>query len=133
MGSYGIGITRILAAAVEQSHDEAGIVWRKAVAPFEVVVIVATRDDEASVDEAERVYAELLERGVDVAIDDRAETAGVKFADADLIGYPVQVVVGKRGVAAGTVDVKVRATGERTQARLAEAAQAAEQALAAAP
>jgi prolyl-tRNA synthetase len=132
MGSYGIGITRILAAAVEQCHDDAGIVWRRALAPFEVVVIIATRDDEASVAEAERIYGERVERGVDVVNDDRPETAGVKFADADLIGYPVQVVVGKRGVTAGTVDIKVRATGERTQAGLFEAAQAAEEALAAA-
>lgn len=133
MGSYGIGITRIMAAAVEQSHDDRGIVWPKVMAPFEVVVIVATRDDEASVAEADRVYGELRERGVDAAIDDRDETAGVKFADADLIGYPVQVVVGKRGVAAGTVDLKVRATGERSQAGLFEAAQAAQEALAGAP
>jgi prolyl-tRNA synthetase len=133
MGSYGIGITRIVAAAVEQSHDDAGMIWPKVMAPFEVVVIVATRDDEATVAEAERVYAELRERGVDAVIDDRDETAGVKFADADLIGYPVQVVVGKRGLAAGTVDLKVRATGERSQAGLFEAAQAAQEALAGAP
>jgi prolyl-tRNA synthetase len=133
MGSYGIGITRIMAASVEQSHDDAGMVWPKVMAPFEVVVIVATRDDEASVAEAERVYVELRDRGVDAVLDDRDETAGVKFADADLIGYPVQVVVGKRGVAAGTVDLKVRATGERSQAGLFEAAQAAQDALASAP
>jgi prolyl-tRNA synthetase len=133
MGSYGIGITRIMAASVEQSHDDAGMVWPKVMAPFEVVVIVATRDDEPSVAEAERVYAELRDRGVDAVLDDRDETAGVKFADADLIGYPVQVVVGKRGVAAGTVDLKVRATGERSHAGLFEAAQAAQDALASAP
>jgi prolyl-tRNA synthetase len=133
MGSYGIGITRILAAAVEQSHDEAGIAWRRALAPFEVVVIVATRDDDASVAEAERIYAELRELGVDAAIDDRDETAGVKFADADLIGYPVQVVVGKRGVAAGSVDLKARASGERSQAGLSEAARAAQAVLATVP
>jgi prolyl-tRNA synthetase len=133
MGSYGIGITRIMAAAVEQSHDDDGIVWPKVMAPFEVVVIVATRDDEASVAEGERIYAELRDRGVDVVLDDRDATAGVKFADADLIGYPVQVVVGKRGVAAGAVDLKVRATGERSQASLTEAARAAQEALAGAP
>ena len=84
--------------------------------------MVATRDHEQTVAEAERIYAELRERGVDVVLDDREESAGVKFEDADLIGYPVQVVVGKRGVEAGTVDLKLRATGERTQAPIADAA-----------
>jgi prolyl-tRNA synthetase len=133
MGSYGIGITRIMAAAVEQSHDDHGIVWSKVIAPFEVVVVIATRDHEPSVAEAERIHAELSERGVDVALDDRDRTAGVKFADADLIGYPVQVVVGKRGIEAGTVDLKVRASGERSTATLADATTAAVAALDAAP
>jgi prolyl-tRNA synthetase len=83
--------------------------------------------------EAERVYRELLDAGVEAAVDDRDATAGVKFADADLIGYPVQVVIGKRGVQAGTADIKVRATGERSQAPLAEAARAAVDLLATAP
>ena len=133
MGSYGIGITRITAAAVEQRHDDAGMMWPTALAPFEVVVIVATRDHEGAVAEADRIYEELRHLGVDVVIDDREQTAGVKFADADLIGYPVQVVVGKRGVESGTVDLKLRATGEKTQAPLADAAAAAVDLLAAAP
>ncbi len=125
MGSYGIGITRIMAAAAEQFHDEAGLRWPKVLAPFEVVVVIANRDDDRVMAEAERVYAELAEAGVAVAIDDREETAGVKFADADLIGYPVQVTVGKRGVAAGTADLKLRATGERSTAPLPGAARGA--------
>ena len=133
MGSYGIGITRITAAAVEQRHDESGMIWPKVLAPFEVVIIVATHDHERAVAEAERIYAELRDRGVDVAIDDREQRAGVKFADADLIGYPVQVVVGKRGVEAGTVDLKLRATGEKSQTPLADAAVAAVDLLASAP
>ena len=133
MGSYGIGISRILAAAVERYHDDAGLVLPAHLAPFHVVVVVANRDDEAVVEHAERIYAELRDRGVEVVIDDREETAGVKFADADLVGYPVQVVVGKRGVKAGTVDLKLRATGERSQAPLTEAARAAVDLLAAAP
>jgi len=83
--------------------------------------------------EAERVYRELLDAGVDAALDDRDQTAGVKFADADLIGCPVQVVIGKRGVEAGTADLKLRATGERSQAPLTEAAGAAIDLLANAP
>jgi prolyl-tRNA synthetase len=133
MGCYGIGISRIMAAAAEQSHDEQGLVWRKALAPFEVVVILATRDHEASVAEAERIYGELRAHSVAVVLDDRDETAGVKFADTDLVGYPVQVVVGKRGIEAGTVDLKLRATGERSQVPLADAAGAALDLLAVAP
>ena len=118
MGCYGIGISRILAAIVEQHNDESGLVWPKDIAPYQVVVLLANRDDEQVVDEAERIYRELTDLGVEVVIDDREVAAGVKFNDADLIGFPIQAVVGKRGVKAGTVDLKVRATGEKTQAPL---------------
>lgn len=133
MGSYGIGISRILAALVEQHHDEHGIVWPKQMAPFQVVVILANADDEPVRAEAERIHAELRELGVDAALDDRDHRAGVKFADADLIGYPVQVTVGKRGLANGTVDLKLRATGERSEAALGGAAAAVVDLLATAP
>lgn len=133
MGSHGIGISRVLAAAVEQFHDERGLRLPRALAPFEAAVVVANRDHEVVVAEAERVYSELRSRGVEVVLDDREETAGVKFADADLIGYPVQVVIGKRGVEAGTADLKLRATGERSAAPLAEAVGAVVDLLAAAP
>jgi prolyl-tRNA synthetase len=133
MGCYGLGISRVMAAVVEQYHDEGGIRWPKALAPFEVVVILANADDEAVRTEAERIYAELGARGVEVALDDRAERAGVKFADADLIGYPVQVVVGKKGLERGEVEFKLRATGERSAAPLASAVDAAAGLLAAAP
>ena len=102
MGSYGIGISRIVAAAAEQFHDDEGLMWPKALAPFEVVVVARdTRDDEPIGRRGRAIYAELGERGMEVVLDDREERAGVKFADADLIGYPVQVVVGKRGVERG--------------------------------
>jgi prolyl-tRNA synthetase len=133
MGSHGIGISRILAAAAEQFHDEDGLRLPKVLAPFEVVVVAANADDERVAAEAERIYAGLSSRDVDVLLDDRPERAGVKFADADLIGYPVQVVVGSRGVTAGTADLKLRATGERSQAPLASAAQAAVELLSEAP
>ena len=124
MGCYGIGITRIMAAAVEQYHDEHGIVWPKALAPYEVVVILANQDVPDVTAHAERIYAELRARGIEAVLDDRDERAGAKFADADLIGYPVQVVVGKRGIGAGTVDLKLRATGERTAAPIEGALEA---------
>jgi prolyl-tRNA synthetase len=133
MGCYGLGISRVMAAVVEQYHDDGGIRWPKALAPFEVVVILANADDEAVRTEAERIYAELGARGVEVALDDRAERAGVKFADADLIGYPVQVVVGKKGLERGEAEFKLRATGERSAAPLASATDAAADLLAAAP
>jgi prolyl-tRNA synthetase len=133
MGSHGIGISRILAAAAEQHHDDAGLRLPKTLAPFEVVVISANADYERVASEADRIYHELGERGVDVVLDDRAQRAGVKFADADLIGYPVQVVVGTRGVQAGTADLKLRATGERSQVALGDAGDAIVGLLSAAP
>ena len=133
MGSYGIGITRIMSAAVEQQHDDAGIRWPKLLAPFEVVVIMANADEPAVTEHAERIYTELAAQGIEAALDDRPERAGVKFADADLVGYPVQVVVGARGVEAGTVDLKLRATGDRSQAALDDATRAAIELLSQAP
>ncbi len=105
MGSYGIGVGRTVAAIVEAHHDEAGIVWPVSVAPYEAAVTVVTGDDEEVVAAAEGLYDGLREAGVDVIIDDRAERAGVKFADAELIGIPYRVDVGHRGVADGAVEV----------------------------
>ena len=133
MGSYGIGITRILSASVEQRHDDDGMIWPKVIAPFEVVVIMANADDDDVAAAGERIHRGLVDRGVEAALDDREERAGVKFADADLVGYPVQVVVGSRGLAAGTVDLKLRATGERSTAAVDGAVEAAGALLATAP
>lgn len=115
MGCYGVGITRSLAAVIEQHHDESGIAWPMSVAPLEVAVIPLALDDGEVWPVAERIWRELAEAGIETVIDDRDERAGVKFADADLVGYPYQVVVGKRGVANGVLEVKERATGERTE------------------
>jgi prolyl-tRNA synthetase len=125
MGCYGIGISRIMAAVVEQLHDEHGIRWPRALAPFDMVVILANADEPAVRAEAERVYGALRDRGVEVLLDDRPERAGVKFADADLIGYPVQVVVGKRGFERGEAEFKRRADGARSSAPLGDAVTAA--------
>ncbi|MBC7266345.1 MAG: proline--tRNA ligase [Coriobacteriia bacterium] len=112
MGCYGVGITRSLAAVIEQHHDEAGICWPVSVAPAEAIVLPLSADDEV-VQAAEAIFAELADAGVESVIDDRDERAGVKFADADLIGWPYQVVVGRKGLSAGVVEIKHRATGER--------------------
>lgn len=133
MGSHGIGISRVLAAAAEQYHDDAGLRLPKALAPFDVEVVIANRDDERVVAAAERAYASLCDAGLEAVLDDREETAGVKFADADLVGCPVQVVIGKRGVAAGTADLKLRATGERSSAALEDLTTAVMDLLVAAP
>ncbi|MEX0989501.1 MAG: proline--tRNA ligase [Actinomycetota bacterium] len=133
MGCYGMGISRVIGAVVEQHNDDDGIVWPKALAPFQVVIVMANRDHAEVVARAESLYRVLTERGLDTALDDRDASAGVKFTDADLIGYPVQVVVGKRGIDGGTVDVKVRASGERSQAPVDNAVEAIVQALHAAP
>nr|BFF00211.1 proline--tRNA ligase [Streptoalloteichus tenebrarius] len=113
MGSYGIGVSRAVAAIAEQRHDELGLVWPREIAPADVHVVVAGKDD-AVRSGAERIAAELDAAGVRVLLDDRTASPGVKFADAELIGVPTILVVG-RGLAKGVVEVKDRATGERTE------------------
>jgi prolyl-tRNA synthetase len=108
MGCYGIGINRILAAAVEASHDANGIIWPLALAPFEALVIPLQPNNEAVRDEAERIMAALEQAGVDVLMDDRDQRPGVKFKDADLIGIPLRVVIGERGLKDNAVEVKWR-------------------------
>jgi prolyl-tRNA synthetase len=113
MGSYGIGPTRLIAAIIEASHDEAGIIWPESVAPFDVVIINMKAGDAECDALCEKLYAAHTTAGLDVLYDDTDQRAGGKFATADLIGIPWQVIVGPRGVAAGEVEVKRRSTGER--------------------
>jgi len=113
MGCYGVGVSRTLAAVVEQHNDENGIIWPLSVAPAQVCVIPLSVGDDTVYPVAERIAASLATQGIEVAMDDRDERAGVKFADADLIGWPMQIVVGKRGVAEGTVELKRRSDGEK--------------------
>jgi prolyl-tRNA synthetase len=120
MGSYGIGVERAMAAIVECHHDDRGIVWPLAVAPFSVVVVVAQSEDPESASAGESVYGQLAEAGIEVIIDDRAERAGVKFRDAELTGIPLRVTVGKRGLAEGVVEVTPRATGETVKVAIGE-------------
>ena len=112
MGCYGIGIGRTMAAAIEQNHDQDGIVWPMAIAPFHVVVIPVSTKDEQHVKIAENIYEDLKASGVEVIIDDRDERAGIKFKDADLVGYPLQIVVGNKTVNEGTVDLTIRKNKE---------------------
>jgi prolyl-tRNA synthetase len=113
MGSYGIGVSRLVGAMIEAFHDEAGIVWPESVAPFHVGLINLKPDGAACSEICERLYRALTGGGRDVLYDDREERAGVKFAEMDLIGLPWQVVVGPKGLAAGTVEIKHRQTGTR--------------------
>lgn len=120
MGTYGIGVTRTLAAAIEQNHDEAGIVWPLSIAPFEVVMVPVKWNDDASREAAESIYAGLVGEGIEVLLDDRDERAGVKFSDADLIGIPFRLTIGPRGLNNGTVELKARCESEGRELPLDE-------------
>jgi prolyl-tRNA synthetase len=122
MGTYGIGITRTMAAALEQNHDEAGIVWPFPLAPFQVLILPVSVEHTQQRETADRLYEELGAAGVDVLLDDRKERAGVKFKDADLIGIPLRVTVGPRALERGCVEVKARAESEVAVVPVAEAA-----------
>ncbi len=113
MGCYGIGVTRTMAAAIEQHHDEDGIAWPVAIAPFDVTVLPLQMNKDDVIAAAEKLTADLEAAGLDVLLDDRNERAGSKFKDADLIGCPVQLIIGGRALAAGELEVKIRATGEK--------------------
>ena len=114
MGCYGIGVSRVIAAIIERHHDERGIQWPNEVTPFDVEIVPLPAGNEAGeiVDLAQRYYKELTASGYDVLLDDRSETAGVKFNDADLIGIPLRVIIGKRNLAEGKVEIKDRRSGE---------------------
>jgi len=119
MGCYGVGVSRLPAVIAEGHHDDAGLVWPRAVAPFQVHLLAlgAERSPEVA-QAAERLYGRLTAAGVEVLFDDRDVSAGVKFADADLLGMPTQLLVGRKGVARGVVERKDRATGDRDEPSL---------------
>ena len=120
MGCYGIGVGRTVQAAIEQNHDDYGIKWPMALAPYEVVVLPLQMNKEAVVEAAEKMYGDLMMAGLDAAIDDRDERAGFKFNDADLLGYPVQVIFGAKSLENGVAEVKIRKTGEKMNLKLDE-------------
>ena len=121
MGCYGIGVGRTVAAAIEQNHDENGIIFPIPIAPFEVIILPLQIHDSRVVETAERIYTQLKDMGVDALLDDRDERAGVKFNDADLIGIPVRVTVGSRGLERGVVELKLRAEREAEDVPVEEA------------
>lgn len=122
MGCYGIGVNRIVASAVELGNDKNGIIWPITIAPFEAIVTSVNQDDDEVAAAAERIYEELTDRGVEVLLDDRVMRAGVKFKDADLLGIPVRVTVGKKSLAEGNVEIKLRRESERSDVPLDKAA-----------
>jgi len=115
MGSYGIGVSRLVAVIAEQMHDETGIIWPASVAPFHVGLINLKAGDGACDEACNKLHKAIKLKGLDVLCDDRDERAGVKFADMDLIGLPWQVIVGPKGVAKGMVELKNRRTGAREE------------------
>ena len=120
MGCYGIGVSRTLAAVIEQHHDEDGIIWPVSVAPYHVIVTLVKPKDEEQAKVAEEIYQSLLVAGVEAVIDDRDERPGVKFKDADLLGFPIRITVGKR-TGEGIVEYKLRRDSEKSELSVAEA------------
>ena len=120
MGCYGIGITRTVAAVIEQHHDENGIIWPMSVAPYHVIITVMKPEDEVQAEVAEKIYADLMKDGAEVLLDDRKERPGVKFKDADLLGIPIRITVG-RGAADGIVEYKMRRDADKIELGVEEA------------
>ncbi len=119
MGCYGIGVTRTLAAVVEQHHDENGIIWPMSVAPYHVIITVMKPDDAVQAETADKIYEALLDSGAEVLMDDRKERPGVKFKDAELLGIPIRITVG-RGAAEGKVEYKLRREADKTEMTVEE-------------
>jgi prolyl-tRNA synthetase len=114
MGSYGIGVERIIACYVEQHHDDLGIVWDKVLAPFQISLLALNMKKENVVEASDKIYADLRNAGFSVLYDDRIDAqAGFKFNDADLLGMPIQIIVGDKKLKENKVEVKVRETGDR--------------------
>jgi prolyl-tRNA synthetase len=130
MGCYGIGVSRILAAVVEQHHDEQGIIWPRAIAPYEAAILPLNTQHAPTMRVAADLYEGLAAAGVDVILDDRADRPGVKFNDADLVGFPVRVTIGEKSLAKGVVEIKARGETQPSAASPAEAVQAVLQKLA---
>lgn len=120
MGCYGIGVSRLIPAIIEQNYDDNGIIWPKEISPFDVLVLPVNFEDKRTQETALSVYNDLKNIGLDVLLDDRKETPGVKFNDADLIGVPVIIIVGKKAIENNTLEIKIRKTGEKIEVKASE-------------
>ena len=120
MGCYGIGVSRLVAAAIEQNHDANGIIWPFALAPFQVLLLPINYKDKAIREAADQFYGDLQQRGVDVLLDDRDERPGVKFKDADLVGIPLRVTIGTKGLEKGCIELRSRREGKTEEIPLAD-------------
>jgi len=121
MGCYGIGINRIVASAIENGHDKHGIIWPISIAPFEVLITTVNQDDKQVAEVSEKIYNGLIEKGVDLLWDDRDMRAGAKFKDADLIGIPVRITIGKKSIAEGNVEIVLRSESEKQTVSISDA------------
>ena len=126
MGCYGIGISRLVAAAIEQNHDANGIIWPFSIAPFQVLVLPINYKEEKLRDAADKLYQELQRRGVEVLLDDRDERPGVKFKDGDLVGIPLRVTIGAKSLDKGCVELRWRRDGKTDEIAVADAAKTIE-------
>jgi prolyl-tRNA synthetase len=133
MGCYGIGISRLVAAAIEQNHDANGIIWPFSIAPFQALLLPINYKDKTIQEICDHLYHELENRGVEVLVDDRDERPGVKFKDADLIGIPLRITVGAKGLEKGCVELRWRRDGKSEDLPLADAAQRIRQLVAETP
>lgn len=114
MGCYGIGVSRTMAASIEQSYDKDGIIWPVPIAPYHAVVVPVSTKDDAQMNKAAEIYETLNKNGIETVLDDRNERPGVKFKDADLIGYPLKITVGPKTINENIIEVKTRRSGETT-------------------
>ncbi|TGE31215.1 proline--tRNA ligase [Desulfosporosinus sp. Sb-LF] len=123
MGCYGVGVSRSMASSIEQNHDESGIIWPIPIAPYHCIIVPVSTKDAQVVEAAEKLYQDLQGLGVEVILDDRDERAGVKFKDADLVGYPIRVTIGSKTLGNGQVELRERKTGETQLVSIADVAQ----------
>jgi prolyl-tRNA synthetase len=121
MGCYGIGVSRIAGACIEQNHDEFGIKWPLSLAPYQVAVVPVNNKEKAQMDAAEKIYEQLKADGIEVLFDDRDASIGVKLKDIDLIGFPIKVIIGPKSLAEGKIEIKSRADGKVTLVAIADA------------
>ena len=121
MGCYGIGISRLVAAAIEQNHDANGIIWPYSIAPFQVLLLPINYKDEKLREASEKLYRDLQREGVEVLLDDRDERPGVKFKDADLVGIPLRVTIGAKGLEKGCVELRRRREGKTDEIPVVDA------------